>query len=255
MGDPNRVLKAAVPDEIAGTSDLGIPAQRRSLPAAQRRAARRRRAEPDKRRLDDGMARAISYEPRVEGLGEPLGLARLTAGPGPLSETGVVVADAHGRLQWADRMSREAMEVVPLHELLSLGADTVTYVQAPDGWLIRIRACRSPLKINFGVDVPYGAKGRYQRAHWRVFFLERLWGDSPALHRLLVGFGLTARELEITILTVRGLSNKQIARRLVGLSPNSVRDCLRRVFAKVQVQSRAELSARVLRIEFPSARV
>jgi DNA-binding CsgD family transcriptional regulator len=84
-----------------------------------------------------------------------------------------------------------------------------------------------------------------------VFVLERLWGDDPALRSLLNGYGLTRRETDIALFTIRGLSNKEIARRLEGLSPISVRDALRRIFAKVAVKSRTEMVARILRIECP----
>lgn len=83
------------------------------------------------------------------------------------------------------------------------------------------------------------------------FVLERLWGDEPALGDLLNGYGFTPREKDIALLTMRGLSNKRIARRLGGLNPIGVRDGLRRIFAKIGARSRTELIARILRIECP----
>jgi len=50
--------------------------------------------------------------------------------------------------------------------------------------------------------------------------------------------GLTAREVEVLALLARGLSNKEIARRL-GLSPKTVSNHLEHVYSKVGVQSRA----------------
>lgn len=57
-------------------------------------------------------------------------------------------------------------------------------------------------------------------------------------------YGLSARELEITQLVARGLSTGDIAAELV-ISPHTVRDHLKTVFAKTRVSSRGELVARL----------
>ncbi|WP_280424059.1 helix-turn-helix transcriptional regulator [Nocardia carnea] len=56
--------------------------------------------------------------------------------------------------------------------------------------------------------------------------------------------GLTSRELQITQLIVRGLTTGEIAGTLF-LSPHTVRDHIKSVFAKVEVGSRGELVARL----------
>ena len=55
---------------------------------------------------------------------------------------------------------------------------------------------------------------------------------------------LTAREQEITRAVARGLSNQEIATELT-LSPHTVRDQLKTIFAKVGVSSRGELVAKL----------
>ncbi|WP_218004824.1 response regulator transcription factor [Actinomadura macra] len=57
-------------------------------------------------------------------------------------------------------------------------------------------------------------------------------------------YGLSARELEITQLIARGLSTGGIAAALM-ISPHTVRDHVKTVFAKTRVSSRGELVARL----------
>jgi DNA-binding CsgD family transcriptional regulator len=57
-------------------------------------------------------------------------------------------------------------------------------------------------------------------------------------------YDLTAREREVARLAVRGCTNREIAAAL-WLSPHTVQDHLKKVFAKLDVGSRAELTARL----------
>ena len=57
-------------------------------------------------------------------------------------------------------------------------------------------------------------------------------------------YGFTAREREITALAARGRTTKQMAVEL-GISPFTVQDHLKAVFAKTGVQSRGELVATI----------
>jgi DNA-binding CsgD family transcriptional regulator len=61
---------------------------------------------------------------------------------------------------------------------------------------------------------------------------------------IVEAYNLTAREQEITRAVARGLSNAEIAADLF-LSPHTVRDHLKAVFAKVGVASRGELTAKL----------
>ena len=61
---------------------------------------------------------------------------------------------------------------------------------------------------------------------------------------IVEAYSLTAREQQITTAVARGLSNQEIAAEMF-LSPHTVRDHLKAVFAKVGVASRGELVAKV----------
>ncbi|MFE6778055.1 LuxR C-terminal-related transcriptional regulator [Streptomyces sp. NPDC057702] len=69
---------------------------------------------------------------------------------------------------------------------------------------------------------------------------------TPADLAVLVAeaYGLTSRELEITQLTARGMATAEIATTLF-ISPHTVRDHLKTVFAKAGVTSRGALVARL----------
>jgi DNA-binding NarL/FixJ family response regulator len=65
-------------------------------------------------------------------------------------------------------------------------------------------------------------------------------GSTPPLGRHWNDVSLTARELDVVRLVVRGLANKQIARQL-SISPRTVEGHLNHVFDKVHAGSRTEL--------------
>ena len=76
-----------------------------------------------------------------------------------------------------------------------------------------------------------------------VLVLEAL--RPPELAPLVAdAHGLTARERTVTQLVAHGLATAEIARRLF-LSPYTVQDHLKAIFAKVGVRTRGELVARV----------
>lgn len=67
---------------------------------------------------------------------------------------------------------------------------------------------------------------------------------SDIMPILLETYGLTDRQVEIVLLLARGLSSKDIAAE-VGLSAHTVRDHLKAIFDKADVNSRGELLARL----------
>jgi DNA-binding CsgD family transcriptional regulator len=78
--------------------------------------------------------------------------------------------------------------------------------------------------------------------------LERATGPQSATLRLEVE-GVTAREREVATLLAQGLTNEEIAETLV-LSPHTVLDHVKSLYAKVGVGSRQELVARVFLDEY-----
>jgi len=78
--------------------------------------------------------------------------------------------------------------------------------------------------------------------------LERASGAQVTALRL-EAHGVTAREAEIATLIAQGLTNPQIAQRLV-LSPYTVQDHIKSLFEKTGVASRQELVARVFLDEY-----
>ncbi|MBI3601200.1 MAG: helix-turn-helix transcriptional regulator [Nitrospinae bacterium] len=72
--------------------------------------------------------------------------------------------------------------------------------------------------------------------------------DRHNLQSKLKGYGLTRRQEDVAILTIRGLANKEIADRLF-ISEQTVRDHLRDIFEKTGVHSRSELTAKIMGIK------
>jgi DNA-binding CsgD family transcriptional regulator len=62
---------------------------------------------------------------------------------------------------------------------------------------------------------------------------------------LLRSWGLTARENAVALQVIRGLSTAETAANL-GISPHTVQDHLKAVFAKTGVRSRRDLARTVL---------
>jgi DNA-binding NarL/FixJ family response regulator len=70
-------------------------------------------------------------------------------------------------------------------------------------------------------------------------------GHRVARRRAVVA-GLTARELEVLILLARGMSNKQIAAKLV-ISPKTAGNRVEHIYAKIDSTSRASAAMFALR--------
>ncbi|MBI3600680.1 MAG: helix-turn-helix transcriptional regulator [Nitrospinae bacterium] len=83
-------------------------------------------------------------------------------------------------------------------------------------------------------------KGRLNK----IILLEPLLSEQ-SLHPKLINYGLSRREEGIAILTIQGLSNKEIAERLF-ICEQTVKDHLHDIFGKIKIHSRGEMTAKVL---------
>ncbi len=70
-----------------------------------------------------------------------------------------------------------------------------------------------------------------QVSHWTTEVLAAFCDD----------YGLSYRKREITALLVRGMRNAEIGR-LLGISPNTVRNCISEIYRQTQVTNRSELT-------------
>ncbi|WP_157195458.1 helix-turn-helix transcriptional regulator [Nocardia tenerifensis] len=104
---------------------------------------------------------------------------------------------------------------------------------------------------------PGRARGRVRTraGRWLTLYAERLSGAGEQLSIIIEAgrpveiaapvadcYRLTVRERDVVKLLARGYSRAEIARSLI-LSPHTVDDHIKRVFAKLRVRSRAELTA------------
>ena len=71
----------------------------------------------------------------------------------------------------------------------------------------------------------------------------RAAAPAETLEMLCSAYGLTARERQIVSALIAGLDTRAVTERLV-ISPHTVQDHLKSIFAKVGVRSRREVIAR-----------
>lgn len=113
----------------------------------------------------------------------------------------------------------------------------------------RVRASRTSTRLATRVR---GASGRWLRvtaAHLegedgRIGVMLEPARATDLVPILLDSYGLTDREAEIVVLLARGFSTKEVAAELC-LSPHTVRDHVKVIFEKAEVNSRGELVARL----------
>jgi DNA-binding CsgD family transcriptional regulator len=181
--------------------------------------------------IADGIRTSIRFDAaRQTGDGSAPGLVVL----GPSNDVELITPPAQELLA---AMRSPALATVPSPVLALAGftrsrshlpdrpPDTVA-VPSPSGW------------ITLHASLPEGgADGRV------AIVLERTASPQTTAIRL-EAHGVTAREREIATLLAHGLTNPEIAARLV-LSPYTVQDHIKNLFEKTGVSSRQELVARI----------
>ena len=162
---------------------------------------------------------------------------------------GLVVLGPHDDVELITRSARELLaamrtparaddEETPPGPLLALAAYIRSGPHEPDRNAHTVAVPTSSDWITLHASLPDGgAAGRV------AIVLERAASPESTAIRL-EAHGVTAREREIAGLLARGLTNPEIAARLV-ISPYTVQDHIKSLFEKTGVSSRQELVARV----------
>jgi DNA-binding CsgD family transcriptional regulator len=101
----------------------------------------------------------------------------------------------------------------------------------------RVRTCRGRWLLLYGTRLAGGAEGR-------TAVVIHPAAPQDVAPVIALSYGLTERECEVAMQCVQGRATKEIAREL-GLSPYTVQDHLKSIFAKTGVRSRGELVGRV----------
>ena len=162
--------------------------------------------------------------------------------PADSGAPGLVVLNAANDIELVTAPAEELLELlrVPLVALAAFTRSRPAGVRRePDAVAVPTRSGW----VTLHASLPEGENGG------RVaIVLERASGAQVAALRL-EAHGVTAREAEIATLIAQGLTNPEIARRLV-LSPYTVQDHVKSLFEKTGVASRQELVARVFLDEY-----
>lgn len=157
---------------------------------------------------------------------------------GPTNEVELITPPAHELLEAMRSGAESGPGETPPGAVLALAAFTRG---TPDGAGAQTRTVAVPTAsgwITLHASLPDGViTGRV------AIVLERSASPESTAVRL-EAHGVTAREREIAGLLAAGLTNPEIAERLV-LSPYTVQDHIKSLFDKTRVSSRQELVARI----------
>ncbi len=157
---------------------------------------------------------------------------------GPGDEVEMITPPAHELIAVMRSSTQTDSDQTPPSAVLALAAFTRTGTSGPDAAAQSVAVPTAAGWITLHASLPDGvATGRV------AIVLER--AASPhATAVQLEAHGVTAREREIAGLLAQGLTNPEIAERLV-LSPYTVQDHIKSLFEKTNVSSRQELVARI----------
>ena len=163
---------------------------------------------------------------------------------------GMAVLRAHGgsvRLEMASRAARALLDQVPDTDgpgglpvvVTMLASRLAAEGGRPQRTRVRLRSGRW-VSLQLDVLAPEEADADEDRLS---LVIERV-GPYELASVIADAYGLTAREREVARLVVSGHSNPQVAT-VMGVSVTTVQDHLKKVFAKLGVTSRYELTARM----------
>jgi DNA-binding CsgD family transcriptional regulator len=163
---------------------------------------------------------------------------------------GVIVLDEEGSVCSLTDQARFWLERFPV--------DRGTTLELPAA--VHAVAARALAGASLESSVPSYASVRLTSGEWLTVHAATLQANGPAPRTVAVTlapaalaeleplrlqlYGLTPREREVAQLLTRGASTNEITRTL-WISPHTVKDHVKAVYAKVGVASRAELSAKV----------
>ena len=200
---------------------------------------------------DDVRALASLSEPLADGFRRALLVRPPAADAIPADGPGVVVFAADG--------SPESLSPAAGHWISQM-----TEIPAPAGptesKIVQAVAARARAAAPGQDPLEIGARSRVRTGSgsWLLLYGTRLSGGTPGRTAVIIqpatpsavaplvtlAYGLSERESEITRLCMQGLSTHQMARALA-LSPHTVQDHLKSVFAKTGVNSRSELVGQI----------
>ncbi|MFI6290846.1 response regulator transcription factor [Nonomuraea sp. NPDC050790] len=192
---------------------------------------------------------------RLRSFARPAGVRQAPDAPGP----GLVLFDGSGRATSVNEEARHHLARFPTGP----SADTELGVRLPIWVVTAALQARVPGRTA-------RVRVRTIDGHWLVCHASAMSGPGGAAGPTVLviepaaasdmavivaeAYELSPRELEITQLIALGLTTGEIAGRLF-ISPHTVRDHVKAVFAKVRVSSRGELVARLFAENFWPRRV
>jgi DNA-binding CsgD family transcriptional regulator len=170
-------------------------------------------------------------------------VAARTRDPGEPADDAIVVAGPDGRQRAATAAAAawrsELDEIAPGRFAVLLRAVVTGALAAATGtFRARVRDARGGWIVLHASRLVTGGGDE------TVVTVDRASG-AELLSVLLAAYGLTARERDVCREVLAGLSTTDIAARLA-ISAHTVQDHLKSVFAKVDVRSRGELTAKLL---------
>jgi DNA-binding CsgD family transcriptional regulator len=197
--------------------------------------------------------RAVAWlsEPAADGFRRALLVSVAEADASPADGPGVVVFAADG--------SPESLSPAAGHWIGQM-TEIPPPPQPAESKIVQAVAARARAAAPGEDPLQIGARSRVRTrsGSWLLLYGTRLSGGAPGRTAVIIqpaapaavaplvalAYGLSERESEVTSLCMQGMSTQQMAR-VLALSPHTVQDHLKSVFAKTGVRSRSELVGQI----------